>query len=127
MSSKPAETSTTLGIYLFGFATVALLLARMSTLGKPFFSVLLSLAVARMVLSGYYEVGGSHEWLKVSGGIGIGLAALALYGGTALSLEDARQRAVLPLFRRGAAVSAFSGFEAQLDRLEAEPGVRQQL
>jgi hypothetical protein len=25
------------------------------------------------------------------------------------------------------AVSAFSGFEAQLDRLEAEPGVRQEL
>jgi uncharacterized protein len=50
-----------------------------------------------------------------------------MYGGTALGLEDARQRAVLPLFRRGAAVSAFSGFEAQLDRLEAEPGVRQQL
>jgi hypothetical protein len=34
---------------------------------------------------------------------------------------------VLPLFRRGAADSAFQGFEAQLDRLEAEPGVRQQL
>jgi uncharacterized protein len=127
MSSPPGATSTTVGIYLFGFATAALLIALMSTLGKPFFSALLSLAVARMVLSGYYEVGGAHEWLKVSGGIGIGLAALAMYGGTALGLEDARQRAVLPLFRRGAAVSAFSGFEAQLDRLEAEPGVRQQL
>ena len=80
-----------------------------------------------MVLSGYYEVGGTHEWLKVSGGFGIALAALAMYGGTALGLEDARQRAVLPLFRRGAADSAFGGYEAQLDRLEAEAGVRQQL
>ena len=59
MASPHGETSTTLGIYPFGFATAALLIAVMSTLGKPFFSVLLSLAVARMVLSGYYEVGGS--------------------------------------------------------------------
>lgn len=99
----------------------------MSTLGKPFFSVLLTAAAARMVLSGYYEVGGAHEWLEISGGFAIALAALAMYGGTALGLEDARQRPVLPLFRRGAADTAFRGFEAQLDRLEAEPGVRQQL
>ena len=63
----------------------------------------------------------------MAGGFGIALAALAMYGGTALGLEDARQRAVLPLFRRGAADTAFSGFDAQLDRLEAEAGVRQQL
>jgi hypothetical protein len=45
----------------------------------------------------------------------------------ALALEDARHREVLPLFRRGGASEAFKGFEAQLERLEAEPGVRQQL
>jgi succinate-acetate transporter protein len=127
LAATPGTTSVTQGIYLFGFATAALLLAVLSTLGKPFFSALLSLAVARMVLAGYYEVGGAHEWLKVAGGFGIALAALAMYGGAALGLEDARQRAVLPLFRRGAADTAFSGFEAQLDRLEAEAGVRQQL
>lgn len=126
-ASPPGTTSITLGVYLFGFATAILLIALMSTLGKPFFSVLLSIAVVRMTLSGYYEVGGAHEWLKLSGGFAIALAALAMYGGTALGLEDARQRAVLPLFRRGAADMAFEGFDAQLDRLEAEPGVRQQL
>ena len=81
----------TLGIYLFGFGTAAFLLALMSTLGKPFFSVLLGVAVIRMVLAGYYNVGGSHEWAKVSGGFAIALAALAMYGAAALSLEDARQ------------------------------------
>jgi succinate-acetate transporter protein len=126
-ASAPGTKSITLGIYLFGFATAVLLIAVLSTLGKPFFSVLLGVAVARMVLSGYYEVGGTHEWLKISGGFGLALAALAMYGGAALGLEDARQRDVLPLFRRGASDSAFQGFEAQLDRLEAEPGVRQQL
>jgi hypothetical protein len=34
---------------------------------------------------------------------------------------------VLPLFRRGGAHAAFQGYEAQLARLESEPGVRQQL
>jgi uncharacterized protein len=126
-ASPPGKTSVALGIYLFGFGTVAFLLALMSSLGKPFFTVLLLVAVTRMVLGGYYETGGSHEWAKVSGGFAIALAALALYGGAALSLEDARHRELLPLFRRGAADEAFEGFDAQLERLEAEPGVRQQL
>jgi succinate-acetate transporter protein len=126
-ASRPGATSNTLGIYLFGFATAATLLALMSTRAKPFFSVLLAVAVARMVLSGVYETGGSHEWYKVAGGFGIGLAALAMYGGAALGLEDARQQEFLPLFRRGGAREAFEGYEAQLERLEAEPGVRQQL
>ncbi len=127
LSSAPGTTSVTLGVYLFGFATTALLLAGLSTLGKPFFSVLLTAAVARMVLAGYHEIGGGIEWQKVSGGFALGLAALALYGGTALALEDARQRELLPLFRRGHADEAFQGFDAQLERLEAEAGVRQQL
>jgi succinate-acetate transporter protein len=126
-SSPAGSTSITLGIYLFGFATAAFLLALMSIRGKPFFSVLLGASVARMVLSGVYEIGGSHEWLKISGGVALGLAGLAMYGGTALGLEDAFQRELLPLFRRGGAEQAFQGYEAQLERLEAEPGVRQQL
>jgi succinate-acetate transporter protein len=126
-SAPPGTRSVTTGIYLFGFATAALLLALMSTQGKPFFALLLALAVTRMVLSGYWEVGGSHELYKVAGGIALALSALAMYGGTALGLEDARQRELLPLFRRGGADEAFQGFASQLDRLEAEPGVRQQL
>jgi succinate-acetate transporter protein len=126
-SAPPGTKSVTLGIYLFGFATAALLLALMSTRAKPFFSVLLGVAVARMVLSGYWEIGGSLGWQKTAGGFALALAALAMYGGTALGLEDARQRELLPLFRRGGAADAFGGYEAQLERLEAEPGVRQQL
>src|SRR5690349_8405922 len=65
-ASPAGATSVTLGIYLFGFGTAVLLLAMMSTRAKPFFSVLLGVAVARMVLSGVYEIGGSHEWFKIS-------------------------------------------------------------
>src|SRR5205085_7367502 len=125
LASPPGTKSVTLGIYLFGFATAALLIAAMSTLGKPFFSALLLIAVGRMVLAGYYEVGGTRGWYHVAGGFGIALAALAMYGGAALGLEDAFQQERLPLFRRGGAEEAFAGFDKQLERLEAEPGVRQ--
>jgi hypothetical protein len=123
----PGTQSSTLAVYLFGFSTVAFLLALLSTQGKPFFSVLLLIAVGRMLLAGSYEAGAGTEWYKISGGFGIALAALAMYGGTALSLEDASQRERLPLFRRGNAKRAFQGYEAQLDRLESEAGIRQQL
>jgi hypothetical protein len=127
LNSPAGSTSVTLGIYLFGFATAVLLLALLSTMGKPFFSLLLSIAAARMVLAGAYEVGGSKTLFHVAGGCGIALAALAMYGGTALALEDAKQRELLPLFRRGQAEASFDGFEAQLERLESEPGIRPQL
>lgn len=127
LSSPPGATSVTVGIYLFGFSAVVSLLAVLSALGKPLFTVLLSISVVRQVLSGIYEVGGSHALYVVSGGFALALSAVALYGGLALGLEDARQQEVLPLFRRGAADAAFQGFDAQLGRLESEPGVRQQL
>jgi succinate-acetate transporter protein len=127
LMSPAGSTSVTLGIYLFGFATAVLLLALLSTMGKPFFSVLLSLATVRMVLAGAYEVGGGKTLYHVAGGCALGLAALAMYGGAALALEDARQGELLPLFRRGQAADSFAGYEAQLERLASEPGVRQQL
>src|SRR5919198_791588 len=68
LASPPGQTSVTVGIYLFGFATAVLLLATLSTLGKPFFSVLLSLAASRMILSGLYEVGAAGKVVfEVSG------------------------------------------------------------
>jgi hypothetical protein len=127
-TSPPGSTSVTTGIYLFGFAAAVLLLSSLSTLGKPFFSVLLLVAATRMVLAGLYEVGAAGKTLyEASGGFALALTLLALYGGVALGLEDAHQREVLPLFRRGAAAESFAGYEHQLERLEAEAGVRQQL
>jgi hypothetical protein len=45
----------------------------------------------------------------------LALREVALHGGLALGLEDARQQEVLPLARRGAADATFQGFDAQLD------------
>jgi uncharacterized protein len=125
--SVPGATSTALGVYLFGFATVALVLAVVSALGKPFFTALLLLATARMVLSGLYEVGAGIGLDRAAGGVGIALSALAIYGGAALGIEDVRRRELLPLFRRRGAQQAFEGYGPQLERLETEPGIRQQL
>lgn len=128
LTSPAGSKSVALGIYLFGFGTAVLLLALLSTAGKPFFAVLLGTATARMVLAGAYEVGGGKTLFQVAGGCAIGLSALAMYGGAALALEDAKQRELLPLFRRGDAAASFEqGFESHLERLESEPGVRPQL
>jgi len=128
LDSPPGSTSATMGIYLFGFAAEVLLLSTLSTLGKPFFSVLLLVVATRMILAGLYEVGAAGKTVyEVSGGFGLALTMLALYGGAALGLEDAHQREVLLLFRRAAAAESLAGYERQLERLEAEAGVRQQL
>lgn len=129
LNAPGGSTSVTLGIYLFGFGTAAGILALLSLMGKPFFTLLLSIAVARMVLDGLYEVGaiGKHG-LHAAGWFGLVLAGLAMYGGAAPALEDARRGAVLPLFRRGEARGAFErSYEEHLQQLESEPGVRPQL
>ncbi|HEU5362641.1 MAG TPA: GPR1/FUN34/YaaH family transporter [Gaiellaceae bacterium] len=127
LASPPGEKSVTVGIYLFGFSVAVSLLAALALLGKPFFAALLTLSVARQILDGVYQVGGGTTLLRASGGCALALAAVAMYGGVALGLEDARHRELLPLFRRGGADEAFQGYNAQLARLESEPGVRQQL
>jgi uncharacterized protein len=127
LASPPGARSITVAIYLFGFSMSVLLLAVLAALGKPFFTALLLAAVTRQLLDGIYELGGGNGVYHVSGGFALGLTALAMYGGLALGLEDARHQELLPLFRRGGANEAFQGYEAQLERLESEPGVRQQL
>lgn len=127
LASPPGARSVTVAIYLFGFSAAILLLAALAILGKPFFTVLLTVAVVRQILDGTFELGGATSAYRVSGGFALALTLLAMYGGAALGLEDARHRELLPLFRRGGADQAFQGYEAQLERLESEPGVRQQL
>jgi uncharacterized protein len=122
-----STTSIALGCYLFGFAGIVLLLALMAITTKPYFTVLLLLAFTRMLFSGIYEVGGNHAFYTVSGYVALVLTSIAIYGGVAFTLEDAKQNQVLPLFRRGSAADAFNGFQDQLNRVEAEPGVRPQL
>jgi succinate-acetate transporter protein len=125
--SQPGKKSIDLGVSLFGFSFAELLLALLAIKAKPFFTVLLGAAVLRTLAAGIYETGGGHGSYMFSGYVALIVMAMAFYGGVAFALEDANQKPVLPLFRRGAADEAFSGYHNQLARLEAEPGVRQQL
>jgi hypothetical protein len=60
--------------------------------------------------------------------IGLALCALALYAALALALEDAGHETVLPVGRRQLGrVAIEDGFGEQLERIEREPGVREQL
>jgi hypothetical protein len=105
---------------------VVVLLAGLSTLGKPFFSLLLSLAATRMILAGL-RGGREQDSLRGRRRVRDRADGASDLRRAALALEDARQRELLPLFRRGAAAESFEGFETQLEWLEAEPGVRHQL
>jgi succinate-acetate transporter protein len=128
LRAEPGQTSHATGLFVLVFAAVIALLAVMALASKPFFSVVLGLSLCRMVVFGAYEFGAGPGWLEAAGWIAFAVGLTALYGGLALGLEDARQREVLPLFRRGAAKQAIEGgLGEQLDRLTNEPGVRQQL
>jgi hypothetical protein len=53
---------------------------------------------------------------------------VAVYGGLAFLLEDARGRAVLPIARRGSSREAIEGdLDVQLAGVAAEAGVRKHL
>ncbi|MBO0804607.1 MAG: hypothetical protein J2P25_16225 [Nocardiopsaceae bacterium] len=90
--------------------------------------MLLLLGAIRFALTGVYQVTGAAAVEQVAGWLGIPLALFALYGGLALLLEESYQRTVLPLGRRGRALSSLEGrFTHQVHQAEREPGVRRQL
>lgn len=66
----------------------------------------------------------STSWLT----IGVSLITGAPVRGTAMVLEDLRQRAVLPVFRRGSSTRAMYGdYGEQLTMVVGEAGVRRPL
>ena len=77
---------------------------------------------------GLYEMTAASGFETTSGIIGCVIAAIALYGGLALGLEDLQGKTVLPIGRRGAARRAFEGdLGEQVGPVESEAGVRKQL
>ena len=127
-TSTPGSTSASFGFFLAGFGTAVFMLAIVSAPAKPLFTVILLGSTARMGFDSGYELTARHWILVAAGWTAFCLFLLAIYGGLALALEDTQRRDVLPVFRRGAARQALRGsLEDQLERLESDPGVRQQL
>ena len=91
-------------------------------------SGLLLTASVRAICAAVYQLGGGGGWNHVSGWIAVGLFSVAMYGGLAFLLEDAKGHAVLPIGRRGESREAIEGdLTPQLAGIADEPGVRKSL
>lgn len=90
--------------------------------------VVVFVAGARFALTGIHQLSDIEGWQDAAGVVGIALAALAVYAATALALEDAQGRTVLPLGRRRTGRrSVEDPMSSQLDGVENEAGVRKLL
>jgi uncharacterized protein len=130
LTGPAAGRSPALGLFLLVMAVNMIALASGAMRAKPAFAALLLVGASRFVLTGLYQVasGGSNVTERISGWIGLPLAAFALYGGLALLLEDAAQRTILPIGRRGRAKSSIEGdISHQIEQAEREAGIRRQL
>ena len=128
MQAKPGELSAAEGYFLIAFSVAIAILSVVSWLGQPLIAALLTVSTVRGVLSAVYQLGGGRGWNHVAGWLALAIYCVAMYGGLAFLLEDAKGTAVLPLGRRGSSREAIEGdMEAQLSGLAGEAGVRKHL
>jgi succinate-acetate transporter protein len=128
MQAKPGVLSSAQGYFLVGFTIAILLLSAVAWLGQPLIASLLTVAAARGACAAAYQLGAGKGWNILGGWIALGIYCIAMYGGLAFLLEDAKSRAVLPIGRRGDSAEAIEGdLGAQLQGLADEPGVRKSL
>jgi uncharacterized protein len=128
MRAEPGVLSAAQGYFLIGFAVAIALLSVVAWLGQPLIAALLTVATARSVFSAVYQLGGGAGWNHLAGWIALAIYCIAMYGGLAFLLEDAKGHAVLPLARRGSSREAIQGdMGDQLAGLAGEPGVRKHL
>jgi hypothetical protein len=124
---KPGATSPVAGVLAIGVGVALLVPAITASWAKPVAALIMTVAAARFVLTGIYELGAGGAWKTATGIIGVVLLATALYGSLALALEDAHHHAVLPINRRNTSHAAMSGdLGHQLAGLPTEAGVRQE-
>jgi succinate-acetate transporter protein len=128
LTSAPGSTSKSLGLLLLAAGGLLLLGAAPVGMGKGVPALVIGLVGLRYLLSGIYELSANHTWQDVAGIVGLVVTGAAAYAVWALQLEDARDRPLLPLGRRGRGRESVTGsLDDQLRGLEHEPGVRQQL
>lgn len=127
-TSPAGAFSDSLGLFmLLAGAGMAMPVAAAAT-GKLVPALVLATTSVRLLTTGLAQITERRGWVDAAGVIGVVLGGLALYAATATALEDVTQQTVLPLGRRGAGATSLAGsFDEQLRRVEAEPGVREQL
>ncbi|GAA2791220.1 GPR1/FUN34/YaaH family transporter [Kitasatospora sp. CM 4170] len=124
---EPPGGTEVLGVLNGTFAAFALMMAAVAGRKRALWLVLCT-AVPRFGVAALANLTGA-AWLgRVSGGLGLLLAAVALYTAFALMLEDMRGEQVLPIGRSGPAHHAVVGdLAVQLRDLERQAGVRRTL
>ncbi|MFG2115891.1 GPR1/FUN34/YaaH family transporter [Streptomyces sp. NPDC048718] len=127
MVLAPPDGVRVLGVLNAVFALFALLMALVAGRKRAMWLVLCT-AVPRFTVAALANLTGV-EWLGLaSGGLGLLLAAVALYTAFALMLEDMRGTEVLPIGRSGPAHHAVEGgLSVQLHDIERQAGVRRTL
>ena len=128
LTGAPGSTSDALGLFLLA-AGLAMTVPALAALdGKLLPVAILGTTAVRFATTGLYELTAADAWRVTAGVVGLVLFILGVYGALAMALEDAARETRLPVGRRGAGrTSLGSGFDAQLERLEREAGVREQL
>lgn len=124
--AQPGATSGTLGLLLVAAAGVLGVAAAAIASTKPLPGAIFAAAALRFAAAGIYQLNTISFWQHAAGLLGLLVTALAVYAALAFELEDQRERAVLPTFRRGRAAAAIrNGAGSDRDRLAREPGVRE--
>jgi succinate-acetate transporter protein len=128
LSSAPRSTSGALGLLLLASGALLVMTAIATATGKLAPALVFVVEGIRFGASAIHELGGGGFWQDAAGILGLVVVALAGYTMTAAVLEDARDRTVLPLGRRGRGRSALTAtFDEQIHSVEHEAGVRKQL
>jgi uncharacterized protein len=127
-TSPPGAASDALGLFLVVAALAMWIPAGSAAFSKLVPALVLGTAGLRFLVTGVYQLTGSHGWEDAAGVIGLVLACLAGYAALATELEDVTKRTMLPLGRRGKGARALDGvLYDQVAQVQKEPGVRLQL
>lgn len=128
LTSAPGSTSHALGVLLCAAAAWVGLCAGGSATGKLVPAAVLSLVSLRLLMTALYQLTGSTGLEHAAGVTGLVLAAACGPAILAMEIEGLRRGTVLPLLRRGSGREAMLASVAdQSQRLQHEPGVREQL
>lgn len=125
LTSPPGSTSNALGVFLLTIGACMLVSSIASASSKTVAAVIIAGVGLRFATTGVYELSADGSWETIAGICGLGLFALAFYGGLAMTLADARQgEAPLPIGRGPGGKPVESAPAAGVER---EPGVRPKL
>lgn len=128
LQSAPGSVSHALGVLLCAASAWVALCALGSALGKLVPAGVLTLVSLRFLLTGLYQLTASRGLEHAAGIVGLVLVAVCAYAILAMEIEALQRRTVLPLVRRGSGAAAMNqSLLEQSQRIEHEPGVREQL